>query len=69
MPKFIQVTRSDVGGRYVQRPANGRVAWASSILEGELDDINFLDPGTTITFTVVEMSEEEYAKLPEFEGW
>lgn len=69
MSRFIEITRSDAGGRYVQPfPPNGAKR-VSSILEDELDDIDYLEPGTTIVFTVVEMSEEEYAKLPEFEGW
>lgn len=64
MPKFIQVTRSDAQGKYVQRKSE-----LPSAMDGELDDFDDLPAGTSITLTVVEMTEEEYSALPEFTGW
>jgi hypothetical protein len=62
--KYIKITRSDVGGSYIERKEN-----LPNMVEGEFDDLEDLAPGTTITLTVVEMPEEEYANLPEFTGW
>ena len=46
---------------------NGFLAEDKIDQEGEIFD--YLDQGVSITLTVVEMSPEEYAKLPEFAGW
>jgi len=62
--KYIKVTRSDVQGSYIQP-----VKDIPGIVQGELDDIEYLSPGVSVALTVVEMPEEEYAKLPEFAGW
>jgi hypothetical protein len=65
MPKFIKVTRSDTGGSYIQTPDE-----VLGDLEGELlDNLEYEEPGVSVAFTVVEMSQEEYDKLPEFMGW
>ena len=62
--KYVKVTRSDVQGSYIQP-----VKDLAGCVEGEFDGIEYTDPGVSVTLTVVEMSEEEYAKLPEFTGW
>jgi hypothetical protein len=64
MSKFIKVTRSDLPGSYTQR-------WAeiASAIAAELEDANEYEPGTVISLEVIEMDEEEYEKLPEFQGW
>jgi hypothetical protein len=62
--KYIKVTRSNVKGSYIQEKRD-----LMGIIDGEFDDLDYLDPGVSITLTVVEMPEEEYAKLPEFSGW
>jgi hypothetical protein len=62
--KYIKVSRSDMPGAYTNT-----VEGVAGCVEGELDGIEWLPAGMSITLTVVEMSEEEYAKLPEFEGW
>ena len=64
MKKYIKVKRSDVAGNYTQD-----VREISDAVQAELDDIEYLPVGTTITLTVVEMTEQEYESLPEFEGW
>lgn len=64
MPKFIKITRSDTVGSYLEEKKN-----LPGIVEGELDDLEFLEPGTQIILTVVEMSQEEHDSLPEFTGW
>ena len=62
--KYIKVTRSDVKGSYIQERKD-----LLYIMDSEFDDFDNLNPGVSITLTVVEMSPEEYAKLPEFAGW
>ena len=62
--KYIKVTRSDVQGSYIQP-----VKDVPGIVQGELDNIEDLSPGVSVTLTVVEMPEEEYDNLPEFMGW
>jgi hypothetical protein len=61
---FVKIERSDMAGSYIQEAKD-----IPSMMDGELDGIEFLDVGTTITLTIVEMSQEEYDDLPEFEGW
>jgi hypothetical protein len=62
MGTYVQVTRSDTPGSYVQRIEDVRHA-----LDGELDDCT--EVGVSITFTVINMTDEEYEKLSEFQGW
>ena len=62
--KYIRITRSDTPGGYVDLVKN-----TAGLVDAELDGIDYLDPGTSVTLTVVEMSEREYAELPEFTGW
>ena len=38
----------------------------AAAIEGELEN---LETGESITLTVVEMSQEEFDALPEFQGW
>lgn len=64
MPKYIKITRSDLPGGYIMPTEE-----VSGIVEAELDGIEWVDPGTSVTLTVVEMSEQEFDDLPEFEGW
>jgi len=64
MARYITIERSDTDGNYTTdlRELPGSVA-------AELDDIDYLEPGTTITLTVVEMTDEDYDAMPEFTGW
>lgn len=62
--KFIKITRSDVKGGYTERKEN-----ISNAIDGEFDDIEDMNIGDSITLTVVEMSESDYERLPEFTGW
>jgi hypothetical protein len=62
--KYIKVTRSDTKGSYIQEKKD-----LPYIMDNEFDDFDDLDLGVSITLTVVEMSPEKYAKLPEFIGW
>ncbi len=60
--KYIRVTRSDTPYNYTQE------LWGlGDAIEAEFDDFPLMSTGTSVTLTVVEMSEEEYAALPEFE--
>ena len=65
MPKYIKVTRSDAEGSYAQSPTE-----IHGMIEGEfLDVLEYLNPGDSITLTIVEMSQDAFDKLPEFMGW
>jgi hypothetical protein len=59
--RYIKVTRPDIGGSYINPISEIR-----NIIDGEFSDA---DPGDKITLELVEMSEEDYEKLPEFMGW
>jgi hypothetical protein len=63
--KYIRVTRNNIDGSYIERVDN-----LIGLIEGEIistiDDNNV---GDSLILTVVEMTEEEYNSLPEFEGW
>jgi hypothetical protein len=61
--KYIQITRSDTDGSYIMP-----VKDLYSIIPAELDDIDYLN-GVSIILTVIELSEEEYNELGEFQGW
>lgn len=61
---YVKIERSDAAGSYIEDAKGVRTA-----MDGELDDLQYLAPGTTITLTVVKMTPEEYEALPEFEGW
>jgi hypothetical protein len=61
MGKYVRVTRNDVKGNYVQRIEDVKHA-----LDGELDGAKV---GDAITFTVIELPDEEYDNSPEFQGW
>ncbi len=64
MPKFVKIERSDTAGNYIDE-----IKSLPQVLDGELSDIDYIEPGTQIILTVVEMSQEEFENLPEFEGW
>ena len=61
MSKYVRVTRNDVKGSYIQRIEDVKYA-----LDGELDGAKV---GDAITFTVIELPDEEYDNSPEFQGW
>lgn len=62
--KYIKITRSDVDGNYTITQDE-----LLGVVEGELDGLEYLPDGTQVIMTVVEMEENEYEKLPEFQGW
>lgn len=62
--KYIKVERSDTAGNYVDELKD-----IPQIIDGELDDFDYLPAGTQLILTVVEMEESEFETLPEFEGW
>jgi hypothetical protein len=62
--KYIKISRSDAEGGYILPPQE-----VSGIIVQELNDIDYLAPGTHIGLQVIEMSEEEFKNLPEFDGW
>jgi len=63
VPKYIKVSRSDTSGSYTQEKSE-----ILNAIAGEFDDES-LKVGTSVSLTVVEMTEEEYKNLPEFMGW
>lgn len=62
--KFIKLSRSDTEGSYLVPPK-----MISGAVNGELDGMEFWEPGTQIILEVVEMDENEFEELTEFEGW
>ena len=63
--KYIKITRSDVEGSYIVPKED-----ISDAVDGEIiTDLDYVEPGTSVTLTIVEMTEEEYEKLEEFAGW
>ena len=62
--KYVKITRSDAGGSCIQT-----VNELEHCIGSEFDDIEDMQPGVSVTLTVVEMAKEEYAKLDEFMGW
>ncbi len=64
MAKYIKVTRSDTSGSYIDTLQN-----IPDFINSEFDDFNYLDPGVSITLTIVEMPKDEFDNLPEFDGW
>ena len=64
MPKFVKIERSDTAGSYIDEKKD-----IPQIVDGELDDFEYLPAGTQLILNVVEMEESEFENLPEFEGW
>jgi hypothetical protein len=64
MNKYVKVTRNDADGCYTV-PAE----LLKSVIDDEFYYIVDMPSGDSITLTVIEMTEEEYDKLPEFQGW
>jgi hypothetical protein len=64
LPKFIKIERSDTAGSYIEELKD-----IPQMIDGEFDDIEYLASGTQMILTIVEMSQEEYEALPEFDGW
>lgn len=62
--KYLKVTRNDIVGSYIQ-PLSVLVG----CIEGEFDGIEWMEVGTALTLTVVELDEDEYDCLEEFMGW
>jgi len=64
MPNYIRVERSDVFGHYTVD-----IDQLVNVLDGEFDDLQWMDIGTRITLTVTKMEKEDFESLPEFSGW
>lgn len=60
LKRYVEVIREGVGS-YTQP-----IEEAGSAIDAEFDGS---EPGDKITMALVEMEEEEYKKLPEFQGW
>jgi len=62
--KFAKIYREGYGS-YIQ-PLN----LLKDALSGEFDGVEeYAEVGDKLTIEIIEMPEEEYDKLPEFEGW
>jgi len=57
--KFVRI-KLDGGGSYVQP-----ITFLDQILSGEIDN---MDTGDKLTLEMIELTQEEYEKLPEFTG-
>jgi hypothetical protein len=64
MPKYIKTTTSNTKGGYFVPPI-----YISTVVKNIYDDMEHIDTGDSVVFTVVEMTQEEYDKLHKFEKW
>ena len=64
MPKFVKVETNSTVGSYIQRREE-----VPGCVDAEFDDFADMEPGRSVTLTVVEMTQEEYKALAEFPGW
>jgi hypothetical protein len=63
--KYIKITRNDVDGSYIVPKEQ-----LTNVIDGEVvENLDYVEPGTEVTLTIVEMTKQEYEKLDEFEGW
>lgn len=63
LKRYFKVSMPDVS------PSNHYIADLKGAID-ELDSVfNYDEAGAIVNFELVEMTEEEYNKLPEFEGW
>ena len=64
MPKFIKITHSNSkSGYFVPCKEIGYV------VKNMYDNMEHVDTGESVIFTVIEMSQDEFDKLPEFTRW
>ena len=61
--RFMQISIDGSAG-YVQPLDKITEACAA-----EFDGLEYWEVDDAVTFTLIEMTQEEYDKLPEFEGW
>lgn len=59
--RYIRIKRPDLGGSYTV-PLDDNLG----VLRDEFDGS---EPGDSVVLELVEMAQEEYDALPEFEGW
>jgi len=59
--KYIKITNIEGQGSYIQRTSE-----IQDVIDGELDDLTY---PVTLKFEAVEMTDEEFAALPEFAGY
>ncbi len=64
MSNYLKFERSDIEGSYIVDRQQ-----LSGCIDGEIDDLRYLELGTKFTITVVEMDEDIFESLPEFLGW
>jgi len=62
LKRFVQITL-DGGGSYLQP-----IEKILDAIEAEFDGHEYCEVGTKWTLEIVEMTQEDYDKLPEFEG-
>jgi len=64
---FVKISHGENSAHYMQP-----VAEFASVIDAELDgwvECGSVGDTMTLTFEIVEMSQEEYDALPEFTGW
>jgi len=64
MKKYVKIDRPEIGS-YIEEFSN-----LMGALAAEFDGLEkYAEVGDILVLEVIEMEEEEYKKLPEFEGW
>ena len=64
MSNYVKIERSDAQGSYIEK-----LERLLASIEAETDGWDNAKPGVKITLTLVQVSDEEYEKSPEFTGW
>lgn len=59
--KYVKVTNVEARGSFIQKTSE-----IQDVIDGELDDLTY---PVTLKFEAVEMTDEEYAALPDFAGY
>lgn len=62
--KYVKITTNATQGSYIQPMSE-----LANALDAEFDDAEFMDAGFKVCLELVDMTDEEYEKLPEFQGW
>jgi hypothetical protein len=53
----------------ITRPDYGGTSYIAPDLDAAKDEMEFSEPGDVFHIEMVEMTDEEYDALPEFDGW
>jgi hypothetical protein len=65
MATYVKISRPNIGGSYIQP-----LDQLANAIDAEFDGVKeWAEPGEIISFEFIEMDDEAYKLLPEFDGW